>query len=265
MSLIFLNGASNQAVNGKVKFPSPNELCLEFMSADIPMDQYSYLALKENIHFMKLDGVHANGDGALVIPSGEHTITFKYPAGPRYTDPMLMRFIFEPGKYYYLDFEYKKGKFLKRDKIDPVIKDVPDSLLHKAQSNFEKARLFLEWSIANPAALDGTWIKEKGTSMVKKITIIGNTFKYIIPSIYTGNVEGRLFFNQNWIVLHPTRHYSTRNKTGEEFKGPFGSQPAWLNGEIIYYERTGDSLSLARFSRNSNFFITKKPVTFKRE
>jgi hypothetical protein len=224
------------------------------------------LALKENLHFLGLDGVHASGDRAVIIPSGKHIITVRYFTGDHYTDPILTGLNFEPGKYYYFDYEYKKGEFLKNAQIEPFISDMPGSLLNNAQSNFEKARLFLEWSIANPAALDGTWIKEKGTSVVNKITITGNEFKIIMPlGFYTGNVEGRLFFNQSWIVLHPTRHYSTRNNTGEEFNAPFSLQPAWLDEEIIYYERTGGSLFIARFSSNSNFFLNKNPVVFKIE
>ncbi|MDR1251974.1 MAG: hypothetical protein LBK62_07380 [Treponema sp.] len=267
LSLILLNGcASNQAVNDEAKFPSPNELCLEFMSADIPIDQYSYLALKENLHFMELDGVHVIGDRAIIIPSGKHVVTIKYSIGDHYTDPVLIGLNLEPGKYYYLNYEYKKGEFLKNDQIEPFISDMPDSVLSNAKSNFEKARLFLEWSITNPAALDGTWIKEKGTSIINEITIIGNKFKIIMPlGVYTGNVEGRLFLNQNWIVLYPIRHYSTRNNNGEEFNAPFSLQPAWLNEDIIYYERTGDSLSITRFSSNSNFFLNKNPVIFKLE
>jgi hypothetical protein len=236
------------------------------MSTEIPIDQYSYLALKKDLHFMELDSVHVNGDRSIVIPAGAHTITFKYSAGYQYTEPMLMRFMFEPGKYYYLDYEYNKGEFLKRDKIEPVITDMPDALLHTAHSNFEKAGLFLEWSAAHPEALNGTWIKEKGTSFIGKITISGNRFKIIMPwKLYTGNVEGRLFYNQNWIILYPTRHYSTRNNTSEEFNAPFNYQPAWLNEEILYYERSGDSLSIAKFSSNSNYFLNKKPDTFKKE
>lgn len=268
LSLIYLNGCtSNQAVNGEVKSPFSKELSFEFMRADIPIDRYSYLALKENIHFMGLDNIlSAIDDRAVIIPSGEHIITIRYSTGDRYTIPVFMKFIFEPGKYYYLDYEYKKGEFLKSDEIEPIISDIPDSLLNDAQSNFEKARLFLEWYIANPAALDGIWIKEKGATLINKITIIGDAFKIIMPlGFYTGNVEGRLFFDQNWIVLYPTRHYSTRNKNGEEFNAPFSMQPAWLNKEILYYEHTGDSLSITRSSGNSNFIQNKKPVVFKME
>ena len=79
--------------------------------------------------------------------------------------------------------------------------------------------------------------------------------------IYVGNVEGKLFFDQNWIILYPTRHYSTRNKNDEEFGAPFSFQPAWLNQEILYYERTGDYLSITRTSANSNYIQDNKPVT----
>jgi hypothetical protein len=269
LSSIYLNGcASNQAVNGEAKSPSPNGLPMEFMRTDIPIDRYSYLALKENIHFLKLDNIPAHGDRAVIIPSGEHIITIRYFTGASYTDPILMRFIFEPGKCYYLDYEYKRGEFLKSDEIEPIISDIPDLLLNDAQSNFERARLFFEWYTANSAALDGTWLKEKGTILINKIriTITGDEFKIILPfGFYTGNVEGRLCFDQNWIVLYPTRHYSTKNESGEEFSAPFTFQPAWLNKEILYYEHTGDSLSITSFSGNSNFFLNKKPVVFKKE
>jgi hypothetical protein len=266
-AVIFLDGCTSNPSNIEGKSLSPNKLCLEFMRPDIPMEQYSYLALKEELHFGTLDSVRAGGDRAVIIPSGVHDITFGYSDENRYSNAILIRFNFEPGKYYYLDYKYTKGEFLRGDTINPFISEMPESLLHDAKSDFEKARLFHEWSIANPAALDGTWIKEKGRSIIGKITITGNEFKITMPlGFYTGNVEGRLFFDQNQIVLYPSRHYSTRNNSDEEFTAPFSLQPAWLEMDILYYERTGNSfLSITRISNNSNFFQNKKPVTFRME
>jgi hypothetical protein len=266
LSFICLNScASNPTINTEGKFPSPKGLCLAFMRTDIPMEQYSFLALKEDFHFMELDGVYATGDRAVIIPSGDHIIMFKYSIGNLYTDPMFLRFNFEAGKYYYLDYDYEKGGLLKGDKIEPFISDIPESLLDDARNKFENAKTFLEWSMTNPAALDGTWIKEKGSSLVEKITIAGHEFKITLPlGFYTGNIEGKLFFTENWIILYPARHYSTRNKTGEEFGAPFSFQPAWLNKETLYYEHTGDYLSITRTSTNSNFTLNNKAVTFKR-
>ena len=262
--LVCLNGCtSTPTINMEGKSFPPNELCFEYMRTDIPIGQYSYLALKENLHFMELDGIHANGDKAVVIPSGGHIITVKYSAGNQYTDPMLIQFNFEPGKYYYFDYEYKETGIFKADQIIPFISDMPETLIDDAKNKFEKAGLFLEWSIANPSALDGTWTKENGQSLINKITITGNEFKITMPfGFYTGNVEGRLFFDQNWIVLYPTRHYSTRNKTDEEFGAPFSFQPAWLGKEIFYYERTGDNISITKTAADSKYIQNKKPVMF---
>jgi hypothetical protein len=262
-----LDGCTSNPSTIEAKSLSPNELCLEFMRPDIPMEQYSYLALREELHLGTLDAIRTSGDRAVIIPSGVHDITFDYFDKDRYSKPLLIRFNFEPGKYYYLDYKYTKGEFLKADTIDSFISEMPELLLNDAKNNFEKARLFLEWSIANPTALDGTWIKEKGSSFIGKITITGNKFKITMPlGFYTGNIEGRLFFDQNQIILYPDRHYSTKNNTDEEFNAPFTLQTSWLKMEIFYYERTGDSsLSTIRIFNDSNFFLNKKPVTFKLE
>jgi hypothetical protein len=264
--LVCLEGCiSNPTINTEGKSFPPNELCFEYMYTDIPITQYSYLALKENLHFMELDGVHGSGDRAVIIPSGGHIITVKYSVGNQYTDPMLIRFNFEPGKYYYLDYEYKEGEFFKADQIEPFVSDMPETLIDDAKNKFEKVRLFLEWSIANPTTLDAAWIKEDGKSFISKITITGNEFKITMPlGFYVGNVEGKLFFDQNWIVLYPTRHYSTRNKNNEEFNAPFSFQPAWLNKETFYYERNGDYLSITKTIANSNYIQNKNSVRFKK-
>jgi hypothetical protein len=239
---------------------------MAFIQSDIlPIEQYSYLVFKDGIQFLELDNVYATGGKAMIVPSGNRIVKFRYfmqtETSIQHTDPISMQFNFIPGNYYYLDYELEKDNILTSPKLNPAISELPVSLMNEAQINFEKIKTFIAWPAANPLVLQGIW-KGTGTGWgTKELTVTGNEFSIKLHN----NIiwEGRCVYNDNWIILYPNMTYTIRGDERKnnpvDYLNPINTVN--LAANVLYYERSGNNISITRIS-GGDILFPKKSVAY---
>jgi len=196
---------------------------------EIPLEQYSVIVARKGSSIITVNGVDRPRDALrrgdpLIIPPGSYVLIAEWFNRPGWrSDPINIRFAFEEGKYYYLDYVET------HDKVRFFVTDLTDTeLLERAKNS--KAT----FSRVTPSFLKGVWVYSNRYPPVDtEINFIGNRF--VIASFNrlsrkSSIAEGRYLINESTIVLFYEKQ-NDKNITREE---------------VVNYELKEGALSMKR-------------------
>jgi hypothetical protein len=165
----------------------------EYMDANIPLEQQSYLIVDRNISILSVDNKQNpfRPRPIFIIPSGMHFFQVQYTKGIIYSAAIDMIADFEAGKYYFLNYKITdvKGIFKKDSITMSAAELIGDNIPEKGKEIIDD--LIENWHIpARNRTLDGNYATNYGES---QITITGNKIKItdkfaMKPFIYDGTI-----------------------------------------------------------------------------
>jgi hypothetical protein len=184
-----------------------------------------------------------------VVASGNPVFQVQYSTRYERSAAVNVAFTFEEGKVYLVDGKVEKGNkvdFFSEEVTDPERIEYARQRMNLYDRKKVRARQakYLEYSEEHPARLDGVWVREKKSKNdpYLKFTFNGDRITYEgtynVPGTFIA--EGRLYYNENTIIMIPLR--ATRK--GKEVK-KFDRERSY----IWYYKMEGGQLNLVESDR----------------
>jgi hypothetical protein len=224
---------------------------IDFIRIEAQPDKFCYIVPHDGFIIYTIDGIARDINylkHPLVLAAGRHHFTgqwFGASGQMRWKSVLLsLRHEFEEGKCYKIGFSRNFNDIYYEEITADTL------LLRQAQEEMtaykvnidaqrEKVNEYLAFQEANPTRLEGTWSgkgKRALSTPLIKYAFTGNKMTYEGKNKQKMFVaEGRLFYNENTIVLIPGKAYAN----GEELE-KFGKQPNY----VWYYTITNDALEL---------------------